>query len=117
MEYVILLAFKGNKDEAHEEVLQEKTEMKIKMPTVSNRIIKDFVKKANFAHYEYCSLYKPDGMSANGILGSGGACDEVWDDDCAEKRNHYSVKLLDGNEQYRKYEEEYVRRKSDGHND
>ena len=60
--------------------------MKVGLTTVSNRIIKDFVKKTNCAHYEYCQLYKPDGMSAKGILGSGGACDEVWDDDYAEKR-------------------------------
>ena len=72
-----------------------KTEMKVGLITVSSRIIKDFVKKANFAHYEYCQLYKPDGMSAKGILGSGGACDEVWDDDYAEKRL-----LSEGNDLY-----------------
>ena len=33
-----------------------------------------------------------------------------------KKRNHYSVKVLDDNDTFRKYEEEYVRRKSDVHN-
>ena len=32
-----------------------------------------------------------------------------------EKRNHYSVKLLDDEDLFRKYEEEYVRRKENGH--
>lgn len=32
-----------------------------------------------------------------------------------EKRKHFSVKLLDDNDLFRKYEEEYVVRKENGH--
>lgn len=34
-----------------------------------------------------------------------------------KQNNHFLVKLLDENDPYRKYEEEYVRRKENGHQD
>lgn len=64
-----------------------------KMQTYSNYIIEKFAKKMDkaselntaFVHYEYSKLYKPDIEGAQGILGSGGACDEVWKDNYAQE--------------------------------
>jgi len=61
--------------------------------TYSNRVIEQFAKKMDkaselntaFVHYEYSKLYKPDIEGAQGILGSGGACDEVWKDNYAQE--------------------------------
>lgn len=63
------------------------------MKTGSNYIIEQFAKKMDnaselngaFVHYEYCELYKPDIEGAQGILGSGGACDEVFKDNHAQE--------------------------------
>lgn len=47
------------------------------MKTYSNRTIEQFAKNVEWAHYEYCQLYKPDIEGAQGILASGGVCGEV----------------------------------------
>lgn len=55
--------------------------------TASNEIIAKFaMDKAWWVHYEQCQLYKPSIDGARGILGSGGACDEVWKDNSAYER-------------------------------
>lgn len=64
------------------------------MKTYSNNIIEKFTKKMGnaselnraFVHYEYSELYKPDIEGAQGILGSGGACDEVFKDNSAQEK-------------------------------
>ena len=55
------------------------------MKTYSNHTIEQFAKNVEWAHYEYCQLYKPDIEGAQGILASGGACDEVWNDNHAQE--------------------------------
>lgn len=62
----------------------------------SNEIIAKFaMDKAWWVHYEQCQLYKPSIDGARGILGSGGACDEVWKDNTAYERC-----LKEGNDLY-----------------
>ena len=66
------------------------------MKTYSNRTIEQFAKKVEWAHYEYCQLYKPDIEGAQGILASGGACDEVFKDvSPCETNNHAQDALKD----------------------
>lgn len=76
------------------------------MKTYSNRIIEQFAKKADWAHYEYCQLYKPDIEGADGIIGSGGACDEVWKDNHAQEelvKDGYDLYLVFGGGEDRLY--------------
>lgn len=81
--------------------------MKLNMKTYSNHIIEQFAKNVEWAHYEYCQLYKPDIEGAKGILGSGGACDEVWKDNTAQDtlrdKDGYDLYLVFGGGEDRLY--------------
>lgn len=77
------------------------------MKTYSNRTIEQFAKNVEWVHYEYCQLYKPDIEGAQGILASGGACDEVFKDNTAQDtlrdKDGYDLFLVFGGGEDRLY--------------